>query len=125
METDSHFRNVILYRMINLTANQIASKKVVGKTDKGPVFLVITKGGLNLILEVDGKKVNSLGLGAHRSIAQHLASKNADVTWTELSKSESWEVSEFTQLLPQYEALTNQVRKAEQEREEKLNKGGK
>jgi len=95
---------------MNVPETQIAVKKTVGKIDGKPVRYVKTVGGLHLIADWKGQV---LGAAPHRAVARHIASKKADIEWTELSKSDHIPVEAFAHILPEYEALTNEFRKAQ------------
>jgi hypothetical protein len=96
---------------MNVPESQITVKKTIGKLDGKPVRYVKTVGGLHLIADWKG---TVLGAAPHRAVARHIASKNASgIEWTELSKGEHIPVENFKHLLPEYEALTNEFRKAQ------------
>jgi hypothetical protein len=96
---------------MNVPSSQIEFKKKVGKSDDKDVYHIKTTGGLHVVYKDEGKPT-ILGAGPHRAVARHLASKFDDrITWTELSKSDHYDVESFQHLLPEYEALTEAMRK--------------
>ena len=96
---------------INITADQIKSKKEVGILNKMPVYLLTCKGGLQAMVSPQGNKVKYLGVGAHVALARYIAEKNEPtLTWTELSKSNDGITAEmFKEIIPEYEALTKKM----------------
>jgi len=78
-----------------------------------PVIELMTKGGLHMIITARGGKFETLGVGSHRAVARHIASQKADVVWTELSKADYVPPEDYTLLLTTYEAMTEQIRKAQ------------
>ncbi len=96
---------------MNIPEAQISLKKRVGKSKAGDVTYIKTVGGLHLV--VNGRGI-VLGSGPHRAVARHLAQQfDSDLQWTELSKSDHVDPSYFQHLLPEYEALTREFRKAQ------------
>jgi hypothetical protein len=83
---------------MKLTADQIDSKAIAGKTTDGrAVVYVSTKGGLHAFFCKDeAGNTCSIGAAPHRAIAQFLAGKKENITWesdfkkaeTNLAKSE-------------------------------------
>ena len=75
---------------MDIKKEQIASKKIIGKHKGNPVYELVTKGGLNMIViqKSDGS-AEFLGAAAHQAVSQYIAEgKYKDIEWTELSKSE-------------------------------------
>lgn len=72
---------------MKISADQIESKKVAGKTKDGnPIVYVITKGGLHAFFSKnkDGE-IDTLSAAPHRAIAKWLAEKRSpDIEWSEL-----------------------------------------
>lgn len=98
---------------MNIPSAQIEFKKKVGKAKDKDLWHVKTKGGLHVIVDYLGKVVGS---GPHRAVARHIAQRfEPDAVWTELSKSDHYDVSDFQHLLPEYEALTAEMRKLQGE----------
>ena len=59
---------------MKLDKNDIKSMEPVGKTDKGDLYHVCCKGGLNLIVEkTAGGEFNILGSASHRAYSRHQA----------------------------------------------------
>jgi len=74
---------------MNLTGNQIKSRKVVGRLGDLPVTLVETAGGLHLVFLQKGGRTESIGCGPHRAVAVWMAGKREPgIVWSELKKSE-------------------------------------
>jgi hypothetical protein len=98
---------------MQIKPNEIIYKKKIGVWKKHPVIEVATKGGLTIVFGTNGGKFEPLGLGSHRALARHLASKKTDneLEITELEKSEQFDVEHYREYIPYYEALTNSVRK--------------
>jgi hypothetical protein len=85
---------------MKLSADQIDTKAVAGKTSDGrPVVYVLTKGGLHAFFckNKEGQLV-SIGAAPHRAIARFLAGKKETVDWNDdFAKSESLSKSEDDQ----------------------------
>lgn len=93
---------------IQIPSSQIKIKKKIGTLHGEPVILVSTVGGLSMVVSPQDGKVKTLGVGSHKSIAKHIASKrNPDIQWTELNKADEVETEHFEFLLPKYETLTD------------------
>lgn len=98
---------------MNIPAAQIEFRKRVGKAKGKDLWHIKTKGGLHVIADYLGKVVGS---GPHRAVARHITERyEPDATWTELSKSDHYDVQDFQHLLPEYEALTEKLRKMQDE----------
>jgi hypothetical protein len=100
---------------MELTPQQILHKRQIGVSSGRPVFALETRGGYHLIMTLNKNKPETLGYGSHIAIARHIASTKANIEWNELSKSESWELDSFKELLPKYTAITDELRKMEVE----------
>jgi hypothetical protein len=76
---------------MKLTADQIDSKAIAGKTEDGrPVVYVCTRGGLHAFFckDEDGNTC-SIGAAPHKAIAQFLANKKEKIKWEDdFKKSE-------------------------------------
>jgi hypothetical protein len=98
-----------------ITADQIAYKKKVGKLGDNPVLEVGLIGGLHMIVKARAGKTEILGAGPHRAVARHIAKRrNPDIEYTELSKADHIEPQFYESLLPKYEELTDQLRSAQE-----------
>ena len=97
---------------MNISENEVAYKKKVGKLDGHPVFEVGLKGGLHLVFASRNGKLETLGAGPHRAVARFVAKKKTEdkVEFTDLSKADWIEPEHFADILPQYEALTDAIR---------------
>jgi hypothetical protein len=100
---------------MKISNNEIAFRKKVGKSGAADVFHIKTIGGLHLMVKnktSGGSEV--LGSGPHRAVARHLADQyDSGVSWTELSKGEHYDIADFQHILPKYQELTEQLRKAQ------------
>ncbi len=94
---------------IKIDQAQIEFKRKVGKSGEQDVYHYKTVGGLHVIAKGNGTIMSA---GPHRAVARHLAQKfDPGVNWTELSKSDHYDQSAFEHLLPEYEALSDAMRK--------------
>lgn len=93
---------------MNIPSSQIQLKKKVGKADGKDITHIKTVGGLHVIVDHKG---DILGAGPHKMVARHQAGKYRDITWTELSKSDHLSIEAYAHLLPEFEALTLEMRK--------------
>lgn len=93
---------------------QLAGKpRKVGTRAGKPVMELATKGGLHLIVSSRDGRFETLGTGPHRAVARFIAKKKApEIQWTDLSKADHIEPEHFMHLVPRYEALTQELRKA-------------
>jgi len=76
---------------MTLTPDDVKKIEKIGDSDKGDVLHVLTKGGMNLIVQkTKGGALNILGQGAHRAFAIHQASQiHKNIQWSDsLNKSE-------------------------------------
>jgi hypothetical protein len=99
---------------------QIDRKEVEGQprklgTLKGrPVMHVRLKGGLHIIAAAKGMGHETLGMAHHVAVAKHMAQRyEPDVVWTELSKSEHWDIRLYQDMIPAAEELTARARALE------------
>lgn len=95
--------------MINVTKQDLTGKpKKIGHTKSGSdLFQVMTKGGLYIVLGPNGSPI---GTGPHPGVARNIASRMVDgITWTGLSKSDHLELSDYINLLPKYNTLTEKL----------------
>lgn len=95
---------------MSIPAAQIVVKKKVGKSEGKDVTYVKTVGGLHMITDHRGIVIGS---GPHRQVARHIAARHADIEWSELSKADHLPLEAYQHLLPQYEALTTELRRAQ------------
>lgn len=96
---------------MNISAQNIASKKQVGTLKGQPVIALKTTGGFNLIVVARDGSFDTLGTGSHPAISRHIAEKREpEIQWSELSKSDYLGYESFAFLLPQYEELTMAMR---------------
>lgn len=98
---------------MDISSEQISEKpKKVGTLKGRPVFSMRTKGGLYMLVAPKGQSFETLGTGPHRGVARHIAQKHEpDVVWTDLSKADHVPIEHFEFVLPEYEDLTNRIRK--------------
>jgi hypothetical protein len=91
-----------------VTPDQVAYKKRIGKLGDTPVYEVGLIGGLHLIMKAGSKA--PLGAGPHPAVARHLArQRNPEIEYTMLQKGDWVDPALFQDILPQYEALTDQL----------------
>ena len=96
---------------MKIPTDQIEVKKKIGKSGNSDIYRLKTRGGLHVVYNSNG---TVLGSGPHRMVAQHIAEKfDNDIVWTELSKSDHYDVSDFAHVLPEYYELTTEMRKAQ------------
>lgn len=96
---------------MNIPAAQIATKKKVGSADGKDLTYIKLVGGLHMITDHKGVVVGS---GPHKAVARHIAKRHVEnITWTELSKADHLPLEDFQHLLPKYEAITDELRKAQ------------
>lgn len=96
---------------MDIAADQISSKKRVGKIGTSPVLELATSGGLHLIVCARNGKAEVLGTGPHRAVARFIAKKReSKIEWTDLNKSDYVDPAFFQDILPQYEEQTNEYR---------------
>lgn len=94
--------------------NEIVYKKQIGTIDGDDVFEIRTKGGLHLVTAARSNKAEILGAGPHRAVARFIAKKkSANLILTELAKSSELQEEYIKHVLPEYEALTDQLRSME------------
>lgn len=95
---------------MNITANHIASKRVIGKLKGKDVHELLTTGGLHIVAVSEGGKTRVLGTGPHRGVARYIAEKNEpSLIITELSKSDALDPVTLMNEVPKYEALTKHM----------------
>lgn len=101
---------------MNLKPEHVESKKKIGMLRGKPVIHLKTTGGFHLIVSMnDSGGFETLGTGPHAAISRHIAEKREpEISWTELSKSDYVPVEHFQHLLPEYEAVTDQIRKLQE-----------
>jgi|SRR6185436_18662878 len=96
---------------MEITAEHIDKKRRVGKLGHNPVFAISTTGGLHLVVVARGGQAEVLGTGSHAAIARHIAKKREEkIEWSDLNKSDHVPYACFEDILPRYEALTEQFR---------------
>lgn len=101
---------------IVITPQHIAWKRKVGVKGQAPVVEMATTGGWHVIVTHEAGGPKFLAVGAHRALARHIAKKrNPDIKWTELQKSEEFDISTFEWLIPKYEAMTDALQQLSKE----------
>jgi hypothetical protein len=102
--------------MLSIKPEHIESKKKVGKLHGKSVIEIKTTGGFHMVVAAnEGGGFETLGTGPHKAVARHIAAKREpDIEWTELSKSDYVDPAHFQNILPEYEALTDTVRKLQE-----------
>ncbi len=77
---------------------------------------VVTKGGYHILVAPKGNTFETLGVGPHRAVARHIATKHhKSIKWTELSKGDWIAPEDYEHLIPKYEAITEAFRKKQGE----------
>jgi threonine dehydrogenase-like Zn-dependent dehydrogenase len=99
---------------MNIPSNQVDYRRRIGRVGSRAVFGIGTIGGLHLVVASrDGGGFETLGAGSHPGIARHIAKRHAaDIFFNDMAKSETVGVAHFQDMLPQYEAITAQLREA-------------
>lgn len=97
-----------------ITPDQISYRKKIGTLDGAPVIEVGLIGGFHMVVSPKGGKVKTLGTGPHRCVARHIAKKrNPEIEFTDLAKADFVELAHFAEVLPKYEAMTDDFNKLE------------
>lgn len=98
---------------MDISAKQLAGKpKKIGTRGGKNIMELTTKGGLTMIVGPKDGGFETLGAGPHKAVARFIAKKKApDIQWSELAKADYVEPEYFEHLLPQYQALTQALRK--------------
>jgi len=103
--------NLARMEPMNIPAAQIAMKKKVGTADGKDLTYIKLVGGLHMITNHKGVVVGS---GPHKAVARHIAGRHVEnIQWSELSKADHLPFEDFAHLLPKYEAVTDELRKAQ------------
>lgn len=97
--------------LLNISAVHIkGSPKRIGRLDGNPVFLLVTKGGLNVVLARYATGAKALASAPHPGIAKAMASRGyPDLIIDELSKSEGVNLDFYKHLLPVFEDTTKRL----------------
>jgi len=97
--------------LLNITAAHIkGAPKRIGRLDGSPVFLLVTKGGLNVILARYASGAKALASAPHPGIAKAMASRSyPDLIIDELSKSEGISLEHYKHLLGVFEDTTKRL----------------
>jgi hypothetical protein len=87
---------------VSLTANDLASRRKIGKRGSDDAWLLETKGGYNVVVSTDPRgNPTVLGCGPHPAVATFLAEKaHGDLVVTQLAKCEKPTPAEMRQMLP-------------------------
>jgi len=101
---------------MNIPSSQVLYRKRVGNLGSRSVFGIGTIGGLHLVVATSrsGSGFETLGAGSHSGIAKFIAKRAFnDLEFDDMSKSGYIDPAHFADLIPQYEELTQQIRKAQ------------
>lgn len=99
--------------MVDLDRKHIAYSKIIGKLKNDPIVELATTGGL-VMVAIKKAKPEILGAGSHRAIARLIASKKQpEIQYTELAKGDYVPEQYVRDLLPRWEAVTNEIRRAQ------------
>ena len=97
---------------MNIPAKEVVYKKRIGNLKGSPVYSVGTIGGLHLVISSDGGRFEPIGVSPHPAMSRFIAKKkNPEIEYDCLEKSDQ-DCGYFTDLLLEYEELTDQVREA-------------
>lgn len=67
---------------MNISQKQIKTKKTIGYLNNIPVDLLVTYGGLRIIIMIKDKKSEIIGVGPHEAIAKFSAeNKYKNIKW--------------------------------------------
>lgn len=92
--------------------------KKIGTLKGRPVFYSKTKGGWHVINCVQQHGAKTIGLGAHKALATHIAQKmEPEIEWTELSKSDHVDFSALEPFVEKYTQLTLEAQRIEASKE--------
>ena len=99
---------------MHIPAAQVSYRKRIGRAGRRSVFGIGTVGGLHIVAAAGpGGGLEILGTGSHPGIAKFIAQRHAaDLEFDEMAKAEALDPKYFMDLLPEYEALTAQLRAA-------------
>lgn len=92
--------------------DEVCYRQIIGKLGDKALWAVGTIGGLHLVeaRSPDGKR-EVVGAGSHRAVARFIAKRsNPDIEWTMLEKSAEVDPRDFQDVLPFWEAVTENVR---------------
>lgn len=98
-----------------IPANQVAYRRRIGRLGGRAVYGIGAIGGLHLVAAAsDSGGLEVLGAGSHPGIARHIAKKSAaEIEFDSIAKHESIDIKHFEDLVPTYEVITAQIRKAQ------------
>lgn len=97
---------------MQIPQEQITLRKKIGKAKGEDVWLLKTKGGLNVVTV--GKKI--AGMGPQACVARRVAQNyEPEINYTELSKGDFVPLDAYEHLLPRYTELTEEARKIQSE----------
>lgn len=101
---------------MNIKPEHIESKKKIGTLRGKPVVEIKTTGGFHMVVTSNSEGgFETLGTGPHKAVARHIAKKREpELEITELSKADHVDEAHFARLLPEYEALTDKIRKLQE-----------
>lgn len=95
---------------MNLDAEQLSSKRIIGKSGGRNVIELVTKGGWHLIVRADASGFQPIGAGSHKGIARFIAKKkDAELELDELSKAESIDDALLEPYIPFWESFTDKL----------------
>jgi hypothetical protein len=98
---------------MDLSAEQIASKRMIGHLGGAPVFEIETTGGLSMVVVLRNGRVEPLGSGPHRAVSRHIArKKEPSLQLHELAKNEDAAFDPNGRVVSRYEQLTSLLRRA-------------
>ena len=100
---------------MQISSVHLAGKpKKIGTLEGNPIMELSTTGGLHVVAVARGGKSEVLGAGPHRAVARHLAlKKEPSIKLTDLAKADHVPEAMFSFVLPKYEQLTADLRRAQ------------
>ena len=95
-----------------IPSEQVILRKKIGKSKGKDVWLLKTKGGLNVVTV--GTTI--AGMGPQACVARRVAQNyEPDIEFTELSKGDYVPLDAYEHLLPRYGEMTAEIRKIQAE----------
>jgi hypothetical protein len=101
---------------LNIASKEVKDRKKIGHLGTRAVFAISVIGGLHLVAaeKAGSGQLEILGAGSHAAVARHIAERQHEsVVFDSLEKSEYCSLEHFIDLIPAYEEVTAQLRKAQ------------
>ena len=102
---------------MEITKEQLKSKREIGNVDGRPIYQIVTKGGFNIVAMLSKSgSLEILAVANHPGISQWQAEKKAPkATWTNLRKADYCPYEAFSHLVGPFGQLTDQFQAAADE----------